>query len=156
MQVVLFAMSGIDMAAWDALGQSLGQPLSTLLGGTPRAVRAYNSKGLGIQPLPKLVKQARALLDEGFDALKLRLGRANAREDLAALRAVKKAIGDQVTGVGVRLLDALHRDAQINDVDAVLLAVDEPLHFRVPAAGLVPEMDSGVDQLLHGDYCGHV
>ena len=28
--IVLFAMSGIDMAAWDALGQSLGQPLVQL------------------------------------------------------------------------------------------------------------------------------
>ena len=36
--IVLFAMSGIDMAAWDALGQSLGQPLVRLLGGAPRPV----------------------------------------------------------------------------------------------------------------------
>lgn len=49
--IVLFAMSGIDMAAWDALGQALNQPLIVLLGGTPRPVRAYNSKGLGIMPL---------------------------------------------------------------------------------------------------------
>src|SRR6185436_7154135 len=45
--MVLFAMAGIDMAAWDALAQSVDQPLVTLLGGTPRPVRAYNSKGLG-------------------------------------------------------------------------------------------------------------
>ena len=129
--IVLFAMSGIDMAAWDALGQSLGQPLSTLLGGTPRAVRAYNSKGLGIQPLPKLVKQARALLDEGFDALKLRLGRANAREDLAALRAVKKAIGDQVTlmvdfNQGLTVAEAIRRGHQI-DAEGGVLWIEEPV-----------------------------
>ena len=32
------AMAGIDMAAWDALGQSLGQPLARLLGATPRPI----------------------------------------------------------------------------------------------------------------------
>ena len=31
--IVLFAMSGIDMAAWDVLAQSLKQPLVRLLGG---------------------------------------------------------------------------------------------------------------------------
>ena len=46
--IVLFAMAGIDMAAWDALGQSLGQPLVRLLGAAPRPIPAYNSKGLGI------------------------------------------------------------------------------------------------------------
>src|SRR5688572_32659828 len=34
--VVLFAIAGIDMAAWDALGQSLGLPLVRLLGSAPR------------------------------------------------------------------------------------------------------------------------
>ncbi|HVL35096.1 MAG TPA: mandelate racemase, partial [Burkholderiales bacterium] len=38
--IVLFAMAGIDMAAWDALGQALGQPLARLLGGNPRPVPA--------------------------------------------------------------------------------------------------------------------
>src|SRR4029450_2967129 len=49
--IVLFALSGIDMAAWDALGQALGQPLVRLLGGAPRPVLAYNSKGPGLQAL---------------------------------------------------------------------------------------------------------
>src|SRR5258706_7729122 len=41
--MVLFAISGIDMAAWDAAAQSAGKPLVSLLGGAPRPVRAYNS-----------------------------------------------------------------------------------------------------------------
>jgi mandelate racemase len=49
--IILFAMSGIDMAAWDALGQAQGLPLVRMLGGTPRPIPAYNSKGLGIMPL---------------------------------------------------------------------------------------------------------
>ena len=95
--IVLFAMAGIDMAAWDAYAQSLGQPLCKLLGGAPRPVRAYNSKGLGIMPLKLLTKEADALVREGFSAVKLRLGRPNPKDDLAALRAVKKVIGPEVT-----------------------------------------------------------
>src|SRR5438046_6343678 len=89
-------MSGIDMAAWDAVGQGLGQPLARLLGAAPRPIPAYNSKGLGIMPLKPLVKEAAELLEEGFSAVKLRLGRPDAREDLQALREVKKAIGPSV------------------------------------------------------------
>ena len=89
--IVLFAMAGIDMAAWDAFGQALGQPLARLLGAAPRPIPAYNSKGLGILPLKALVKEAGELVGEGFRAVKLRLGRPDAHADLDALRAVKKA-----------------------------------------------------------------
>jgi mandelate racemase len=40
------ALSGIDMALWDALGRALGQPVAALLGGSPRAVDSYDSGGL--------------------------------------------------------------------------------------------------------------
>src|SRR5436309_10473062 len=64
--IVLFAMSGIDMAAWDALGQALKQPLVRLLGAVPRPIPAYNSNGLGLLPLKQLPKEAQALLEGGF------------------------------------------------------------------------------------------
>ncbi|HVC12055.1 MAG TPA: enolase C-terminal domain-like protein, partial [Burkholderiales bacterium] len=95
--IVLFAMAGIDMAAWDALGQALGQPLVRLLGGARRPVPAYNSKGLGILPLRKLAREAEELVKEGFWAVKLRLGRPRAEDDLDAVRAVKKAVGRNIT-----------------------------------------------------------
>src|SRR5262249_54016667 len=80
--IVLFAMAGIDMCAWDALGQALGQPVARLLGGTPRPVAAYNSNGLGIMPIKPLAREAVELVDAGFRAVKLRLGRPEARADI--------------------------------------------------------------------------
>ena len=74
--IVLFAMSGIDMAAWDALGQALGEPLARLLGAAPRPICAYNSKGLGLLPEKELVKEAGELVEEGFWAVKLRRSRS--------------------------------------------------------------------------------
>ncbi len=43
--LVGMAVSGLDMAFWDVLGQAAGQPLATLLGGSPRPIRAYDSYG---------------------------------------------------------------------------------------------------------------
>ena len=40
---------------------------------------------------------------------------------------------------------------EIDDVDAVALAVDESLHLRVPAPGLVAEVDAGLQELSHRD-----
>jgi mandelate racemase len=129
--IVLFAMSGIDMAAWDALGQALGEPLATLLGGKPRPALAYNSKGLGIQPLKPLANEALELVKEGFDAVKLRLGRPRAEDDIAALRAVKKAIGAKITlmvdfNQGLSVAEAVKRGRMIDDEGGVAW-IEEPV-----------------------------
>jgi mandelate racemase len=129
--IVLFALSGIDMAAWDALAQSLGQPLARVLGGAPRAVPAYNSKGLGIQSLKDLEREAAELVDEGFRAVKLRLGRPEAKDDMAALRVVKQAIGSQVTlmvdfNQALSVAEAIRRGRMIDDEGGVLW-IEEPV-----------------------------
>jgi mandelate racemase len=129
--IVLFAMAGIDMAAWDALGHSLGQPLARLLGSAPRPIPAYNSKGLGILPEKELVKEALELLEEGFRALKLRMGRPEARDDLQMLRAVRKQIGPDVTlmvdfNQALTVAEALKRGRMIDDEGGVTW-IEEPV-----------------------------
>jgi len=129
--IVLFAMSGIDMAAWDAVGQALGQPLARLLGAVPRPIPAYNSKGLGLLKTDELSREAGELVEEGFDAIKLRLGRASAADDLAALKAVKKAIGPQVKlmtdfNQGLSVAEALKRGRMI-DGEGGVDWIEEPI-----------------------------
>ena len=129
--IVLFAISGIDMAAWDALGQSLNQPLATVLGGAPRPVPAYNSNGLGLLPLKDLEREASELVEEGFRAVKLRVGRPNAAEDIEALRVVKAAIGPGVTlmvdfNQALTVAEAVRRGRMIDDEGGVLW-IEEPV-----------------------------
>src|SRR5258706_16461407 len=80
------AMSGFDVACWDALAIAAGRPLVSLLGGAPRPVRAYNSNGLGIMAPDKLAKETDELLEGGFKAVKLRLGYDALAGDIAAVR----------------------------------------------------------------------
>ena len=129
--VVLFAMAGIDMAAWDALGQKQGLPLVRLLGAVPRPIPAYNSKGLGIQALDKLEKEAVELVEEGFRAVKLRLGRPDAREDLKALKSVKRQIGPDITlmvdfNQGLSVAEAIRRGHMI-DQEGGVHWIEEPI-----------------------------
>lgn len=94
--IVRMAMAGFDVACWDALAIAAGKPLAELLGAAPRPIRAYNSNGLGIMALDALAREAVELLEGGFTALKLRLGYPTLAGDIAALHAVRKAVGGAV------------------------------------------------------------
>jgi mandelate racemase len=94
--LVAAVLAGVDIACWDALAIAAGLPLARLLGSTPRPVPAYNSNGLGLLEPSAAAAEAQELVAEGFRAVKLRLGRPSARDDLAAVRAVRAAIGPDV------------------------------------------------------------
>lgn len=94
--IVRMAMSLVDVAGWDALAKAAGLPLVRLLGGPPRPIPAYNSNGLGLMPTGALADEADALLAGGFRAVKLRLGYPTLEEDLAAVRAVRARMPDDV------------------------------------------------------------
>jgi mandelate racemase len=94
--VVRMALSGLDMALWDALAIAAGQPLATLLGGSPRPIPAYNSCGLGLMAPEAAADEAERLLAGGFKAVKLRLGHATLAEDLAVTRAVRRRLADDI------------------------------------------------------------
>jgi L-alanine-DL-glutamate epimerase-like enolase superfamily enzyme len=93
--VFRLALSGIDMAMWDAHGKLLGQPVHRLLGGSSSSFPVYaGGFALGIQEPETLVDEARRLVDEGaWTALKLRIGESP-ESDLARVRAVREAFGD--------------------------------------------------------------
>jgi mandelate racemase len=95
--IVRMAMSGFDAACWDALAIAKGMPLVKMLGAEPRPILAYNSCGLGLMDdRGALADEAQKLLAGGFHAIKLRLGYPSLAEDIAAVHAVRKRIGDGV------------------------------------------------------------
>jgi mandelate racemase len=95
--MTLIALSGLDMAIWDALARAAGLPLATLLGGSPGPVRAYNTNGLWLIPKDKARRRGKSLVEEGgFKAIKMRLGRTTLQEDIEAIRIVRDAVGEDV------------------------------------------------------------
>lgn len=90
------AISGIDLALWDLLGQVAGQPVGRLLGGVHRErVRPYASL-LMEEPGP-LTEHLQALAGEGFTAFKIGWGpfgrRGSHRADEAIVAAAREAVG---------------------------------------------------------------
>ena len=131
--LALAAVAGLDIALWDALAQAAGMPLARLLGGTLEPVPAYNSNGLGLIPPAAVADEALELLAEGgFTALKVRVGRDRAADDIEAVRRVRAAVGDEVTLVadynqGLTLGDALQRCRAL-DAEG-LTWIEEPLRY---------------------------
>jgi mandelate racemase len=125
------ALAGIDMAAWDAIAIANGVPLVKLLGGDLRPVRAYNSCGLWIQPVEKVADEAERLVAEGnFSAVKLRIGRDDPAQDLAAAQAVRKRVGDRISVMSdfnqrLSVNDAILRGRMLDDEG--LYWIEEPI-----------------------------
>jgi L-alanine-DL-glutamate epimerase-like enolase superfamily enzyme len=95
------ALAPLDIAVWDACGKTLGQPLSRLLGGYRDRLPAYGSDGLWYSlSLEELAASARRHVENGFGAVKLRLGKeATAEQQADRVRAVREAVGP-----GVRIM----------------------------------------------------
>lgn len=95
--ITVAALSGIDIALWDLLGRSLGQPVWRLLGGRCRdRVPAYASGGWA--PVGAIGKQLRQYVDRGQRAVKMRVGLQDRSVDdsAARVREVRETLGPDV------------------------------------------------------------
>lgn len=128
--LVSAVLAGVDMACWDALAVAAELPLARLLGADPRPTPAYNSNGLGLVEPAVAAEVAEQLVAEGFTAVKMRLGRPSPDDDLAAVRAVRAAVGPDVVVMAdynqaLRLDAARERCAQLDDEG--LYWIEEPV-----------------------------
>jgi mandelate racemase len=89
--LVGMAVSGLDMAYWDALGKIAGKPVVELLGGAPRPVRAYDSYGV-VDPIAD-EKDLRHSLEQGFRGIKIKGGDGDAAKDEHVVKGVRALLG---------------------------------------------------------------
>jgi mandelate racemase len=92
--LVGMALSGIDMALWDALAHAQQLPLHALLGAQPKPIKAYGAVGYdGPQGSAKV---AEVWAKQGFMGVKAKIGYPTVAEDLATIRAMRAAVGPDV------------------------------------------------------------
>ncbi|MCU0521912.1 MAG: mandelate racemase/muconate lactonizing enzyme family protein [Anaerolineae bacterium] len=87
--------SGLEIALWDLVGKASNQPIHRLLGSRRDRLLVYAATSR-ILSKEALVDEVLALQAQGFRAIKLRLHRQDVRQDIAAVVAVRKVLGDGV------------------------------------------------------------
>jgi mandelate racemase len=118
----------------------------TLLGGTPGSIPAYAS--LRTMTPDAAAAEAAEHIANGFSAVKIKVGRSDLPADLAAIRAVRAAVGEGARVMvdynqSLEIADALERvralDAEnVYWIEEPLRADDFEGHARISAAALTP------------------
>jgi len=97
--IITCAISAVDTALWDIKGKAMDTPIYRLLGGYADHVCVYATFGLLSYSREELASIGQSLVDAGFSMLKMVVGidgGTNLKEDEARVRALRKAVGDNV------------------------------------------------------------
>jgi L-alanine-DL-glutamate epimerase-like enolase superfamily enzyme len=103
------AKSGIDCALYDLAANLLEVPLNQLFGGRLNGEIPI-CRMLALKDAARMAENAKALVDEGYRALKLKVA-GDIAEDVARVREVRKAVGDKVRLVVDPNMSYLAKDA---------------------------------------------
>ena len=95
--VARVGVSAITHALWDLASKHQGLPLWKMLGPVKERVKAYNTDGGWLtMTTEELVEDMTRLVARGFDWVKMKIGLPDPRQDIARVKAVRKAIGPKV------------------------------------------------------------
>jgi L-alanine-DL-glutamate epimerase-like enolase superfamily enzyme len=135
---IIAAMAPVDAAIYDFMSKSAGLPVYKFLGGYRDTVPVYVTGGYYREGkgIPELVKEVRGYVDQGFNAIKLKVGGISGGysidDDYQRVKAVREAVGP-----GVRLMldanqgwdveTAIRASNRMYDLDMTWL--EEPLRW---------------------------
>lgn len=102
------ALSGIDIALWDLVGKACGKPVHKLIGGAHRLQISCYATGMYFSDMERLiddaVEEAAGYVQQGFRAVKMKIGLGDHKLDVRRVAAVREAVGDDI----VLMVDANH------------------------------------------------
>jgi L-lyxonate dehydratase len=141
------AISALDIALWDLLGKSAGQPVYRLLGGrTKPRIPVYASR-LYSTPLDQLASEASRYKSEGYKAMKLRFGwgptdgAAGMQRNVDLVRTVRETVGD-----GIDVMADAYMGWTL-DYAKQMLPLLEPFRLRWLEEPVIPDDISGYAEL---------
>lgn len=147
--VAQFAVAAADIAVWDILGKSARMPVYKMLGAFQDRVPAYNMCGWyydNDDDLSQLKRSVTVALEEGFQAVKIKVGRYSLDDDVARIKAVQ-----QITGKDHRIMvdanqalnrnEALRRGRVYQDLQCFWYEEPLPPQERDGYAELAHELD---------------
>ncbi|MEM3192298.1 MAG: mandelate racemase/muconate lactonizing enzyme family protein [Candidatus Parvarchaeota archaeon] len=90
------AISGVDIAIWDLMGKTLHLPIYSLLGGKFRDQLKCYASSVRFRKPEDVVNDVKNIINEGFDQVKLKVGRG-VEEDALAVKLLRDTYGYDLT-----------------------------------------------------------
>ena len=92
------AQAAIDIALWDIIAKAQEQPLWRVLGAAKTGpIPTYNTDAGWLNwTEEELIDDIRRLVDQGWHAVKIKVGKPSQQEDVGRVAAVRRAIGDDI------------------------------------------------------------
>lgn len=87
------ALAGLDIALYDFKGKLEGRSVTEIVGGSEDGI--LTDRTIGHMSKRDTVEHAREFVDEGFEALKIKIG-LGLMEDVNRVRAVREEVGDDI------------------------------------------------------------
>jgi L-alanine-DL-glutamate epimerase-like enolase superfamily enzyme len=94
--LTMFGVAAIDTALWDCLGRSLGVPCWQLWGAAHERIPAYAMVGWLNYSDEEVQRICARAIEQGFRAVKIKVGYPTLEQDIQRIRVVRQAIGDDV------------------------------------------------------------
>lgn len=148
--ISVIAYNPIDVACWDLIGKAAGRPLHQLFGTCRTRVPVYASAGLWLSSSrDELCEEARGFVQQGFKAMKMRLGSSDWREDVSRAEAIRAIIGPDITlmadaNQGLTAAQALRLGRALVPVDLAWFEEPVPTWDDQAAAMLVRKLDTPI------------
>ncbi len=94
--LAMFGIAALDIALWDCLGKTLDMPCWVLWGAVRNRIPAYAMVGWLNYNDDQIQDVCTKALEQGFRAVKIKVGFPTLKEDLDRIRFVRRVVGDDI------------------------------------------------------------
>ncbi len=144
--LAMFGIAALDTALWDCLGKSLGCPCWQMWGAVRDRVPAYAMVGWLNYSEAQVQRVCAQAVEQGFRAVKIKVGYPTLAEDVRRVRAVREAIGDDIqlmvdANQSLTTAEAVRRGRAFQDLGCYWWEEPLPAHDVEGYAALAQALD---------------
>ncbi|PKR77463.1 dipeptide epimerase [Halalkalibacillus sediminis] len=127
------AKASVDMALHDCLAQMAGLPLYQLLGGYRDQLETDYT--VSVNEPPEMAEDAQRYINQGFDALKIKVGKDLIEKDIERIQAIREQIGTEPiirldANQGWSVKESIYAINRMEDLGLNIELVEQPVTAR--------------------------
>ncbi|MFC0015506.1 MULTISPECIES: mandelate racemase/muconate lactonizing enzyme family protein [Allobacillus] len=127
------AKAALDMAVYDCFAQQTGLPLYKLLGGYRDELETDYT--VSVNEPSEMADDAQQYIEDGFNLLKIKVGKDEIAKDIERIKAIREKVGDQPTirldaNQGWSVKEAIYAIRKMEDLNLNIELVEQPVKYH--------------------------